>query len=282
LHGYKNVNQLSPRLNVSLTYQPNEKQQIVFMCTVANTFPQIYAVNNVNQNIDILQIKRGNPSLKKTDSYNPYLIYSIQGRKFRIQTLGLYMFNNHQNIEDYYIEGNKLINSYRSDERYQFLSTIVMASYKINNCLNVKMDGRWQRTILEGATTATRSSWLGTVEMNCYWKDFAFNVYGTSTQKTLDMYSLIYSNMPVTYGLSAMWNHRGWIIDADLESPFTKRGSHHSYLDAGAYSFNRTEYSKINQQYASLKIAYNFDFGYKTNKENKNIDTNISNALLKI
>lgn len=52
-------------------------------------------------------------------------------------------------------------------------------------------------------------------------------------------------------------------------------------FDSDAYKCRRTAICCINQQTGFVKVAYAFYFGHKTSRDDRNINTNINNAILK-
>lgn len=280
LHGENRITSINPRLNVTLTYQPDNRQQLMLICNLGNTHPGINTINNVSQNIDLLQVKRGNPNLENTNVLNPYLIYSVQKGRFSMQGATIYMYSHHEVTDDYYLENEKLINSYSSDTDSHFLSAILSATYKANQYISWTADGRWLRSIVEDK--GAQSTWVGLLKMNIYWKSLSCNLYWKSGQKLLDRSTLVHRQVPDSYGLSILWNHSNWMVDANLEVPFSHRNNTRYWLDTGVYDYKKTTYSRINQQIASVKVAYTLNFGYKTARSKRNIDTAVESAILRV
>lgn len=49
----------------------------------------------------------------------------------------------------------------------------------------------------------------------------------------------------------------------------------------GTYRFHNSSYSRTYQKTGYFKVAYTFDFGKKTPKEQRDINTTINSAILK-
>lgn len=49
----------------------------------------------------------------------------------------------------------------------------------------------------------------------------------------------------------------------------------------GVYRFHNSSYSETYQKTGYIKVAYTFDFGKNTSKEQRNINTTINSAILK-
>ena len=118
--------------------------------------------------------------------------------------------------------------------------------------------------------------------MNYFWKDFAFKAYGVIPYYTIGgFYSLNHKKMHGEYGFSIGWNKKNWNIEAGVNSPFTKNNQIKTWLDTEVYRFNTIRTERANQQTAYLKLAYTFDFGRKTSREQSEVDKTIKSAILK-
>lgn len=83
------------------------------------------------------------------------------------------------------------------------------------------------------------------------------------------------------YGASLSWNYKNWALEVGTNNPFWSNNRTKYYLNSDVYSYNQNIYRRVNQQLGYVKIAYTFDFGKKTSKDQKNINTNINSAILK-
>lgn len=183
---------------------------------------------------------------------------------------------------DYYPEKDKIINSYRSDANYHSLTAKLAVSYRASDNLRIKINGEYANMRLTGAYKRKTTSFSGSMDINYFWKDFSLNVYGKTTSKSLNQLTLATLKNPAIYGLSLGWNHNNWIIEAGTENPFTKHNRYYSYADCNVYRFNQIQSSRIYQQTGYVKVAYTFDFGRKTSREQNDVDRSINSAILKV
>lgn len=86
---------------------------------------------------------------------------------------------------------------------------------------------------------------------------------------------------PASYGLSVRYSSKNWMAEVGTNNPFTKHLYYREYADYGVYRYNQEQTSRIYQQTAYIKLAYTFDFGKKTSRENNNVDRSINSAILK-
>lgn len=280
LHGYDQKKYLSPHANIMLNYRISSNQSIMYALNTGNSNPPLDWLSDVDQNIDSLQIKRGNPYLDKANYYITYLVYSLQAGKFNFQVTGYYLGATPSPAYDYYIEGNKLVTGFRSDGNYHNIKSALAVTYKVNSNLRINASGFYRYYKATGKIKADQSEWAGSVDVNYFWKDFAFNVYGKSTARSVSM-SPSYTRSPASYGASLRWNHKNWNVEIGTDNPFSKHNRNIEYLNTDVYQFYNTTYSRIYQQTGYIKLAYTFDFGRKTSRTQDKVDMNINSGILK-
>lgn len=280
LHGNEAKRYLSPHANILLNYQINSENSILYGLNTGNSNPPMEWINNVNQELDSLSVKRGNPHLEKTNYYNSYLVYNHQTGKINLQVAGLYFGAINSVFSDYYIENDKLVNTFRTGGNFHQLKGSLAVTYKIIPSLHIKLLGFYRYNEITGKVKQHRNEWGGSMDINYYWKDFAFNIHGKSTGKTLDNYPA-FIDTPANYGAFVRWNHKNWMAEAGTDNTFSKHNRTKMYMDMGVYRFHNSSYSETYQKTGYIKVAYTFDFGKNTSKEQRNINTTINSAILK-
>lgn len=280
LHGNEAKRYLSPHANILLNYQINSENSILYGLNTGNSNPPMEWINNVNQELDSLSVKRGNPHLERTNYYNSYLVYNHQTGKINLQVAGLYFGAINSVFSDYYIENDKLVNTFRTGGNFHQLKGSLAVTYRIIPSLHIKLLGFYRYNEITGKVKQHRNEWGGSMDINYYWKDFAFNIHGKSTGKTLDNYPA-FVDTPANYGAFVRWNHKNWMAEAGTDNTFSKHNQTKMYMDMGVYRFHNSSYSETYQKTGYIKVAYTFDFGKNTSKEQRNINTTINSAILK-
>lgn len=280
LHGEDHISRISPRFNLKLTYNITPKQQLRWAVNIGNTFPNISILNKVDQNVDFLTIERGNPNLDKANIYNTSLTYNLQAGKFNIHTMINYQGFTNYTFSNYYIEGNKLINSYLDGGNFHNIDGLLSLTWKAIEQLHIKGDFHWRRSIAKGTINASRNTPYAALDINYFWKDFAFNIYATTPSHSLSS-APAYTKEYSEYGASLSYNHKGWSAEIGTENPFSKNCSNKEYSDFGIYKYNLAKTSRIYQQTGYIKLAYTFDFGRKTSRTYERVNTNVNSAILK-
>ena len=118
-------------------------------------------------------------------------------------------------------------------------------------------------------------------DINYFIKSFAINVYAKTQEKRLENRTLVFTQTPASYGLSVRYSNRNLMAEAGTENPFTRQAQYREYADYNIYRYDQTQTSRIYQQTAYLKLAYTFDFGRKTSRDQSEVDKTIKSAILK-
>ena len=134
LHGHEKTHYISSgRFVVFLPV--SDRQQFGIGAAVGNAYPEINTINTAEQNIDQIHVKRGNPYLDKIKMYMASGSYSLQVGRFNL--FGIFMYSSEINtvLPAFSVEGNKLVESYRSDGDYHLLQGGLDLSWKATDAL---------------------------------------------------------------------------------------------------------------------------------------------------
>lgn len=280
LHNYNLINRISPRLELSVTYRPNLSQQLQIRGGIANTYPVINKFNDIEQIVDSLQITRGNPNLDKTSIYRGNFLYALKFKILNIQAGAFYSYANNAILDHFFIEKNKLVHSFSSNAFYHGIESLLSLSCKIKDSFNFKIDNYILNTKIGGINSQSRTAWVSRVDINLYWKYLLFNSYIRSPEKLLRSNG-IRENRPFSYGLITRWNYKALTIELDINKLFINNSERQYSFDSNVYSYLYKEWNEQDLQSFIIKLAYTFDFGKKTSKTSRNINTYINSAILK-
>ena len=263
------------------SYQFNKKQQLALTADAGVNQPDISYMNNVDQTVDFLQIKRGNPFLDDMQLYNISLLYNGVFGKLNVVGGPGYSIYTHNVSPIYYLEGDKLIGSYRSDGNIYGLGIILNISYHVTDNLRTKLAFKYLNVQTRKNYNINLDSYSAILDINYFLKDFSINLFGKIPTEKIETSTLIVSKSPATYGASVSWSHKGWYIEAGTENPFTRHSRYREHADYGVYQYNQVQTSRIYQRTGYVKLAYTFDFGRKTSRDKNDVDRSINSAIMK-
>lgn len=264
------------------SYQFNKKQQLTLAADAGVNQPDISYMNNVDQTVDFLQIKRGNPFLDDMQVYNISLLYNGVFGKLNVVGGTGYSIYTHNISPIYYLEGDKLIGSYRSDGNIYGLGIILNISYHVTDNLRTKLAFKYLNVQTRKNYNINLDSYSAILDINYFLKDFSINLFGKIPTEKIETTTLIVTKSPATYGASVSWSHKGWYIEAGTENPFTRHSRYREHADYGVYQYNQVQTSRIYQRTGYVKLAYTFDFGRKTSRDKNDVDRSINSAIMKV
>lgn len=262
-------------------YNINSKHQLTAGLSIGNYHPSINTINTVDQNVDFLIIKRGNPNLKNTKIHEYFLTYNAYANSLNIQFNSTYTILTDNIVSDYYIENDKIINSYHSNSSFQKFKSELLCSYRISDNLRANATLKYEHMNVPGASNLKENNYFASTYFNYFIKHFAINIYAKTTENKLDKTTLAFLKYPASYGLSVRYSRNNWMAEMGTENPFTKELHYRENADYGVYKYNQTRISRIYQQTAYIKLAYTFDFGKKTSRDSNDVDRSINSAILK-
>ena len=225
---------------------------------------------------------RGNPNLDNTQYLNYYLIYEgTLHRYFNLQGNFGFNQNKHQFYDYYFLEQDKIIHSYDSKESFNVAQADIRISSRFSDNLRTNIGVCYRYMYVPEVKSLSQHSVIASIDINYFIKSFAINAYAKTTEKILNETTRAFIKSPASYGLSVRYSGKNWMAEVGTDNPFTRHVHYREYADYGVYRYNQVQTSRIYQQTAYIKLAYTFDFGEKTSREEKNIDANINSAILK-
>ena len=282
LHGQDLHSAWNFRLNAWIRYLMSSKQWTGLGVALGNNQPDISYLNTANQTIDFYQIKRGNPYLDNTRLFTVFGMYEASFHPmFNIQGKLFYEHNKNSVYSNYYVEGNKLISSYASDNSFSTTNVEIAISSRFSENFRTNVNLKYNYMNVPEVSGLHKNNFFASLDVNYFIKAFAINAYAKTTERKLDQSTLIYTKTPASYGLSVRYSGKNWMAEVGTENPFTKHQHYREYADYGVYRYNQVQTSRIYQQTAYIKLAYTFDFGKKTSRESNSVDRSINSAILK-
>ena len=268
--------QFNPRFSLSYTF--NEEFYARMNGSLNSNEPSLSQLSAVDQLIDSLQIRRGNPDLKPYNNYRLNLTLGYNKKKVQIN-----WYTNYRNapdviMEQTYRENGKFIRSYANHHRFQSLE----------NELSVRVGMLWDVLQLRGSTGLSRY-WSHGTDYNHTYTNWHYELEATAMYKRFMGYFMIQSNRNSFFGESLssgenlhvlMLQYRlGKVnLGAGIINPFSdnyKREQENRNRYAGSKG---AWHVKESAHMAFLTFAYNFSFGRQYQSKNKKINNSDTDA----
>ncbi len=260
LHGDETVSHLAPRLQLSSSWLPDKSQRLRFSFSLGNTFPTLGTVNHVDQRIDRVMIRRGNPDMDNSTLLSPSLTYSLNYKQVSASLSCYYLYASNAIVNTYYVEDGNIINSYSSDASSHQSTVSLSLTWKPSSSFNVKWYGRFANYILHKAAEERQKGWQTGLQANYYAGDFSFSASCKSPTRSLANYQY-HVKQPWQYGLSAEWSHDNIAVVLEAKNLFVQGNEWHRCLSSGIYDVSERFKREGDNSYASLKLVCSIDYG---------------------
>ena len=274
---------LLPRLHFRSFFRPTNKQSLNLGFFIGNNTPWYHMLNSVEQNIDSFRVIRGNKDVEISKQYATDLTYGIQLGSLYLNAYVSYNYAYDFPLSYHFIDDEKVVTSYRSDNKLHFLNTGIGGTWKITQSLHLNADGYYGLFSVKGGLPYKLNILAASIKANYYWKSLSVSVFFDTPSNSFNQSDMSKSRIPCNYGASINWSYRGLWIEVGTNSPFSRDLARRSYLDAfpTVYSYDKTIHDRTYQQTGWVKVAYNFDFGRKTAKDKDRVNTDIQSTILK-
>jgi hypothetical protein len=223
----------------------------------------------------------GNPDLKRAQKLNTYIYYSLQSHRFELSAICQYVFSQNPVVNTYNISGGKVLKSYDRNGSIHYFSAIVGATYSLSKALKFSGDVRYNHTTVDSWLALYNNDLTANLKMVVYAGDFAIKPHLKLRKRMLDQATFIRTRIPLNYGVSCSYSRKNFFAEIQFESPFSSREICNE-ITTPYYACNTSVRNKMDSHYCNIKLSYSLDFGHKTGKVERDINSKIDSSLLHV
>lgn len=254
-----------PFLHVILRYSPNTKNSFSTYFQYANNTPGLeWKTSDLLRDNEFLYLT-GNPLIENARHVTFNLSYNwFPSNRFSMSVFGNYfkMFDRMIAVYDAYDNGRALLRTYRNDGDYVQGSVGATASLKLfKNKLQlyVRPEQRFLRST--GVYDKTYCPFQIYAQASCYLKQFHFDLFYQTAQKSMFSASPVINRSRDDYGLEAGWANSVWNIRLTAANLFrTSWDASDRFTEAPLFKERRTYLT--NQSHACIRFSVTYTFGY--------------------
>jgi len=281
LKGEEGRNQFTPRANVMLRYMPFQKQAFTFSFNAGNSFPTVNSLNTVDQAINSILVKRGNPDLDMSKLYNGSLMYNLFSKKLSIQAMLIGNVFTNLAVPYYFAEKDKIISTFKSNiDLHQHIG-VLSGTWNISSNFDLKSELAVLHYQFKGSFREEQTTFRAMADLNYSWKNIMVNLSVKAKEKRLTN-SAVYEEDFIQYGGNIRWSVPNWHVELGTTNPFSRHNNICESYDGSAYSYLNTTLNKSFQSVGYVKLVYKFSRGKKQKVENGKVDTNTESAIMKV
>ena len=238
---------ISFRPSIIIKYKVNEQNSIQYRGYWDNSFPTLSLLTDIEQSIDLLQKRKGNPDLKMMRLLTNRLTYSHISDVFNTD-FSLEYYNYFPTIKNsVFYDGNYFIHTFENNGTYHQISPAIGITLKFfENKLNFKLNSGLNYYQVTGTNKGNKMNWYFNPSIQYFYRNFSFNAFYNSPRKGLSN-SLNYWNYSERYGLSASYNKNDLSFTVGTQNPF---------------SIYKMEINKVFNEYTSQNVMYNSQYDH--------------------
>ena len=260
------------RPKVSLQYNFTDNMYFRVNGSVNNVSPSLSELSAIEQYIDTLQIRRGNPYLKPYKSYDMQANYLYKKGIFT-GDLNFYYSNSPDRImEEVIRENNKFIRITDNQKGWQKLSgdLTLRVGPIIKRIISLSVTGGVNRYISEGNSYShTYNNWYYRASVMAMYKKFMAMFQIQSSYNTF-VGELLHGGENI-HMFMFRYNQGKFAVGAGLMMPFSSQYKRVEE-NRNAYAPSRTNmYANDFSRMLMLTFSWNFDFGRKFKEANKKL-----------
>lgn len=260
IRGEKHKSRYSPRIAATVKYSFTPSFYVQYRGSVTNSFPTMTMYNDIEQDIDTIQKRRGNPNLKPTTIVSNSLNINcdINNWSFYAMYDMFISWKNNAEFVDY--DNGYFLHSLLSEGHYYYTNPEIGVSYAQNGFLlktrfgaeHYQVSGRNGLTDTEWYIKSSVAYAINALNVGMYYTTYRHGVYAT----------LEHWSCTALYGLTVSYKYKGLAVQAGCQNPFTDYRSHSSLLTQD-YSKHRYRIDNLKGKYYYLKASISLDFGNK-------------------
>jgi hypothetical protein len=266
---------------ISLEYQLNDHSSIALSEYLYNNTPSLEWQSTIQQNIDFMQINRGNPSVKQMNILENYLTYSLSLPNVSFSA-NIWNLNNFRNASyNVFNENNIFVHTYVTEGQFHVLSPTISSKIElIKNLFSAKIEGSWAKYWITGVNDITLAQWAFSSELLFSHKNWMITLgYESPEKRLVNSGRTIQTN--ALYDFNINYTYHNLNISMGARNPFSKSNICYKFT-TNDYSSDETKIqNRMGDHIFFTTLSYNFQFGKKYDFQDKNINTNTNSAIMK-
>lgn len=260
------------RPTITLSYNAPKNFYFRYRGYMSGYSPSLSELSDVTQEIDIYQIRRGNPSLHSATYVSNSLTASWKCKYVSVEMYGRHIYDHKPIMEETLFENERFVRTMANQKgfhRLNFESTIQIYPWK--EYIMIKLNPFFNRYISNGNTyTHTHSNYgfRGSI-IGKYKKWIAMAEMNTSSH---DLWGETLSRGEALHSIAVGYNHDKFSIQGMILNPFTKRYEQGVDNLSSLAPNRQLAYSTQLSQIVMLNVSFNLGFGKQNNSGRKKIN----------
>jgi hypothetical protein len=263
-----------------ITFAPNSDWNFRYRVNLQNTIPSLAYLNDIEQQIDLLQVRRGNPDLKSFQTLAQSLNVVFSKKIVSLDLLLGYDYEFNPVMESVLYENGGFVRTYENQRNFQTLSaepTLKLKPWK--NYLVVSVTPRFSHFISHG-NSYSHTFDITTLHVNIdgYYKKWFASIMAGNTPHSNYFYGEQSSKSTMMSVVAIGHRQKNWSALAGVMNPFgikikTKNENFAALNPVVSDAWNDGMARKI-----TVRFTWNLDFGKQFKGENRRMENRDENS----
>ncbi len=266
----------SPR--AVLNYKFSGSSSLRLNLQMSSASPSLSNLSAVDQQVDSIQLQRGNPGLKPYLTYRSELNYDFQKKIYYFNLYGSYRISPKAIMDEKYLEDEKVVQTWDNQKSMQQING--RATFRvgpIKDILQLSVTGGVNHYISNGNNYFhTYTNWYYRGSLSATWKKFVLGYEIQSNYNTFWGENLYGGeNFQV---LALRYNHKRFSLGVGAFNPFSDDYKVKSENWSQYASTRRANYVNESSRMFMVQFSYNLEFGRKFKSVNKKLNNSDSES----
>lgn len=278
--GINNYQAFSFTPKIQWRYSISESLYVYYRGMIYNNIPSLAGRSSVSQQVDMYQIRRGNPNLKRGLDYSNSFYFGADKKNWSITCWIDYLYRDCPVTDITFLENENVILSYDNQKSYHKFSMELWLTLKpIENHLTFNINlGRVLYRLVGDDLHSHLVDWHCNLDLLAMYRNWRFYARYTSPTRSLSGDRVFHGDMQ--HFLSLSYNKRNFSCALTAKNLFGALP--HNYLIGGGKvaPYKSWEYMNDFNGMIALKLTYNFGFGKKIKNKQLNFNSNTRSTIL--
>ena len=259
----------NPRL--TLKYAFTDRSYLRLRAAISNEMPSLGDLSAVEQEIDSLQIQRGNPNLDAYLHYSGTLDGEWSKGLFYAYLSVTYNYKPNAIMDEKFVEGDKIIQTWDNQKNWQRIAPMAQLRFgPIADILQFSFSGGLNHFISNGNHYRHRySNWWLDASLSANWKNFSLMYQVMTNQNWFSGETLSGGENIQAILLNYKW--KDLRVGVGMFNPFTNDYKVQQENWNQYASSKKANYIQESAQMFLLTLSYNFSFGRHYNSAEKKV-----------
>lgn len=274
----KKLSKFILRPKLSLAYQPCSNVTLKYQGYVSAYAPSLSDMSNVSQDIDVYQLRKGNPNLKSVTFVSNELSLNWGTKWCDLSLFGRYSYDSHPIMEETYIDNGKFVRTIDNQKNFHRLHTQMdIKLHPFGDWFSLQLTPFFNRYISNGHTYAhTLSNWGLNGNLLVMYKQWVF------TAKVQARYNELWGETltkgEANHSISVGYNKDKWALNLIMVLPFSKQYSNETDNLSRLAPNRQLAFSKSFRRILLLNFTFNLNYGKGKSSINKRISNSDNDA----